>query len=329
MAGETVQDPYQTLGVKKDSAQDDIRNAYRKLAKKFHPDLNPGNASAEKRFKEINAAYEKVGDVEARKKFEQGEADEAASRAAYGAGGPGGASGGGRQYYSQTQGGPGGGRYSQSFDGIDPSMFESLFGGRGGGTGGAQGFGRRRPAGPQKGDDELFMLDLQLRDIVTGGKKELQLPNGKKLEVNIPPGVDTGVRLRFGGQGALGQQGGPAGDVFVELRVQDSPDFRRDGLNVESILPITLSEGVLGGEVRVPTLDGSVMLKVSPGVQTGARLRLKGKGIPDRKGGARGDQIVVIQVQLPKVVDEELASLIRDWSAKHPYSVRDSHERTA
>jgi DnaJ-class molecular chaperone len=272
--------PYQTLGVAQSASQDEIKNAYRKLAKQFHPDLNPGNKDAEKKFKEINEAYELIGTPEARARRQ----------------GP---------FYREAH--EPGGRYTFHFggQGFDEDLFETLFRGRARPEAGPQGF-----AFP--GEDETYQMEVDLRDAVHGATREITLPSGKRLQVRIPPGVLDGSKLRFAGQGHGGIGGGPPGDVYVQLRLRVPEGFKLEGNNVISDLPVTLQDAVLGGEVRVETLDDAVMLQIPPHMNTGKKLRIPGKGAFMRGGGGkRGDHIVVLQVHLPDRIDPELEEAIR------------------
>jgi DnaJ-class molecular chaperone len=309
-------DPYTILGVSRTASQDEIKNAYRKLAKKHHPDLNPGNKSAEALFKEINSAYEKVGTAEERAKFDRGgdeetmraeEASRARAQSSY--------------YQSQQQGG--GGRYSSQFDFGDQSygtndFFENLFRGRQGGA-------SARP-GPVGGSDALYRMDVSFRDSILGADREITLPDaGKKLQIKVPPGVSSGSRLRFKNQGNAGMGGGPAGDAYVEISVQPQEGFKREGKDVIAELPVSFIEALLGAEIETPTLDGLVMLKIPPGVSTGTRLRVRGKGV--RTPADPGDQIVVLKVVTPKKVDPELQAAIRSWNGKFSYNPRQEAEK--
>lgn len=315
-------DPYQALGVSKSASQDEIKKAYRKLARKYHPDVNPGNPEAEKKFKDVSAAYEWIGTEEKRAKFDRGEIGPDAEAAQAG-----GFRGGGPFYHrTQQQGAGGGGRYSQRFGGgfgdFDEDIFESIFGGSFGGAGRTSGGARANINIP--GQDVLYKMEVDFEDAMLGAQKEITLPGGKKLSARIPPGIQSGQKLRFAGQGGPGVGAAPAGDAYVEIHVKDSEVFRRRGNDVEMDLPVSISEAILGGEVKVPTLDGAVMLKIPPGVSSGAKLRVRRKGV--RKPGQEGDQLVQLQVVLPKVVDDELEDAIRKWSEKHSY---DPRERSA
>lgn len=283
-----MKDPYQTLGVSKSATAEEIKNAYRGLAKKFHPDLNPGNKTAEAQFKDISAAYEILGSPENRAKFDRGEWD------MQGAGAGAGASRGGPFYREAHRGG--GGRYHFDFGagGFDESMFEELFGG-----------GAR---GPRRPRDETYQMEVELRDAILGAEREIHLPSGKRLSVKIPHGSRSGQKLRFSGQGAGGV------DVFVELRVKEDPRFHLEGDTLVYSLNVPLAGAVLGREIPVPIPEGQVMLKIPPGSSSGRRFRIPGKGMPAK--GARGDLIVEIRIALPETRDPQLEEAIRAWSEK-------------
>ncbi|MDR3606366.1 MAG: J domain-containing protein [Oligoflexia bacterium] len=295
--------PYQVLGVSKAATQDEIKNAYRSLAKKYHPDLNPGNKNLEAKFKEVAQAYELVGTSEARAKYDRGEAEEAEyqqQRASRGQRGP-------SFYDTQREGG----RYTYSFGGEEGAedVFENLFRGMHGG----------RPA-EQQGEDHLYQMEVDFKDSVLGAEREITLPHGKKLQVKIPAGIETGAKLRFRHQGGPGVGSAPPGDAYVEVTVRPLAGFKRVGNDIEVEVPISFIEGILGAEIQVPTIDASVMLKVPAGVSTGSRLRIRGKGVAH--GKERGDQLVVLKVVLPKKVNPELQEVIRGWGEKYSYNPR-------
>jgi DnaJ-class molecular chaperone len=273
--------PYQALGVTAGATQDEIKNAYRKLAKRYHPDLNPGSKEAEKRFKEINSAYEQIGSAENRAKFDRGEMNEEAGR------GP---------FYHQTQ--ESGGRYSYSFEGMDDDLFSSFFEGIGGAR--AQAHARPRP-------HVTYRLDIEFKDAVLGEETEISLPEGKRLRVKIPPGVDTGTTLRLG-------------DVLVELHVRPSPLFKRDGNDLELELPISVPESLLGAEVRTPTLEGSILMRIPPGASSGQKLRVAGKGVHAK--GARGDLYVLLKIVGPRSTDADFKEAVASWARREPYDAR-------
>jgi DnaJ-class molecular chaperone len=305
-------DPYGTLGVSTKATQDEIKSAYRKLAKKLHPDLNPGNKQAESKFKDVNKAYDLIGTPESRGKFDRGETTEQQEQG-YGAprtrrqrGGP---------FYQETQGGPEA-RYSTSFEGFDPSMFESLFG--------EEIYqGRRKSA---RGDDQYYSMEIDFNTSILGGEKEITLPSGNRLRVKIPGGIREGQKLRLAGKGDPSAQGGSPGDVYVEIKIAPSAFFRRVGNDLEIDLPLSLSESILGAEVRVPTVDGYVLVKIPKGLSSGARVRIKGKGVPS--GGGRGDQYVVVKIVMPNTIDPKLEEAIRLWNNDHKYNPRENWEKS-
>lgn len=291
-----MRNPYEVLGVSATATQDEIRNVYRKLAKKHHPDLNPGNKANEEKFKEITAAYDLVGSAENREKFDKGELEEAAQAEAA------------RKYYKHTQGGPRA-RYSASSD-FDDDFLNSMFGNvRGSGGRGA----RSGATFSMPGQDVLYTMEVDFRDAILGTEKTLSLPGGKKIQTKIPPGFKTGQKLRFAGQGSPGMGSGAAGDLYVEIIVRPSDVFVRNENNIESEVPVSLQVALLGGELNVQTVDGSVMLNVPQHSNTGTKLRIRGKGVPSDKG-IRGDHIVKLKVMLPDPPDPKLDSLVREWS---------------
>lgn len=299
-------DPYQILGVAKTASQDEIRKAYRKLAKELHPDLRPGDKSAEERFKKVSAAYAVVGDEKQRARFDRGEID------ASGAEKP-----PEQEFYRQYAGGDQGRRYQSSagYEDIGDlgDVFADLFGRRGGGGGG--------PRGPMQGGDLLYQLEVEFLDAVNGAKRRLNLPDGTTIDLNIPAGTEDGAVLRLKGKGRPGREGGPSGDALVEIAVKPHPVFKRDGRDIVVELPITVDEALLGGKVEVPTASGRVNVTVPKGSSSGDTLRLKGKGLHG-KGGADGDQRVVLKIVAPPSVDDELQKFMTDWREKHRYDPR-------
>jgi DnaJ-class molecular chaperone len=296
-------DPYQALGVAKDASQDDIRKAYRRLAKELHPDLNPGNRQAEERFKEISSAYDLLSDPDKRARFDRGEIDASGMERPQQ-----------RSYRHYAEAGPGG-RYGGhgGFEDMDDlgDVFADLFG-RAGRTGGG-GFRAR-------GRDAHYRLDIAFLDAVNGGRQRITLPAGQTLDVTIPPGMRDGGILRLAGKGEPGIGGGPPGDALIEVSVRPHPLFRLEGNDIVMELPITLDEAVLGGKVEVPTVTGRVNVTVPKGASTGDVLRLRGKGMA--AGGAAGDQRIVLKVVMPKPVDDELAAFMEKWRTTHRYDPR-------
>jgi DnaJ-class molecular chaperone len=317
---------YEALGVSNTAPPEEIKNKYRSLAKKLHPDLNPGDKKAEAKFKKLAEAYDTLSDLKKRAKYDRGEPE---GQGAGMGGAPGGDYGfGGRRsggpFYRETQGGPQGGRYSRSFS------FEDLFG-----AGASAGFGGDSAEGPAYGDmnldgeDAIYRMDVDFKDAALGAEKEINLPNGKRLAVKIPAGIDTGAKLRFPGHGNPPVGRGRNGDAYVEIRVRVSPVFKRSGNDVEIELPISLSEAILGAEIPVPTLEGNVSLRIPAGVSTGSKLRIRGKGIPGRGSDPRGDEIVRLTVVLPKTVDPEFRDAVEKWSKAHPYNPREEKSHVA
>jgi DnaJ-class molecular chaperone len=303
--------PYDVLGVKKDASDAELQKAFRGLAKKFHPDMNPGDKRAEEKFKEINAAYDIVGDEKKRARFDRGEIDAAGQEMR---GNPFARGGGFRSGQGGPGSGPGGAGFAfDDLGDIFDSMFSNARSGRKPGRGG--GFAA-------KGEDEIFQLEIGFLEAVNGAKRRITLPSGKALDVNIPAGIADGKTIRLKGQGGAGGGGGPAGDVLIEVKVAAHPVFRREGRDIHVDLAISLHEAVLGAKVEVPTIDGSVALNIPKGSNTGAVLRLRGKGVPAGKNEAAGDQYVTLKIMLPKAADTELENLVRAWSAKHPYNPR-------
>ncbi len=300
-------DPYKTLGVAKTATEDEIRKAYRKLAKEHHPDLNPGNKQAEARFKEISAAYDLLSDREKRRAYDAGEIDESGAPQAE------------RRYYRDYAGADSGFRYQNPEDlggfGDFGDIFSDLMGrrrGAGGGRGAESQFRMR-------GSDVNYSLTVDFIEAVNGGTKRVDMPDGKTLDINIPAGVQDGQTLRLKGQGAPGLGGGPAGDALITVTVRPHPVFRREGNDIKSTLPITLNEALSGGTVQVDTITGPVSLKIPKHSNSGRILRLRGKGV---QGRVKGDHLVELQVAMPPHPDSELESEVADWERRHPYNPR-------
>ena len=290
-------DPYAALGVNKSASSDDIRKAYRTLAKELHPDVRPNDKAAEEKFKRATAAFNLLSDSETKAKYDRGEIDaDGNEKVAYPHGG----------FRSRTtRNGAYAGAGESVFDLGD--IFSDLFG-----SGGpSPGAGSQRSYGRMRGRDIRFTLDIDFLDAVKGAKRRVQLAEGRTLDVSIPPGVESGQVLRLKSQGGPGMQGGPPGDALVELNVRPHPHFRREGDDVHMDLPISLTEAVSGGRVQVPTPSGPVALTIPPGANTGMVLRLKGKGV-----GGTGDQFVKLQIALPDPVDDELKKFVQKWGKR-------------
>ena len=295
-------DLYDILGVPRTATAEEIKKAYRRLAKQHHPDVNPGNKAAEEKFKEVSAAFEVLSDEKRRKLYDEFGADalrtgfdekraEEYRRWKHQGAPPGGMPFDFGDFATVNVGDMG------SFD--FGSIFGEIFGG-GGGRGRAR--GRRAPFATP-GADALATVEVSLRDAVLGAERDIRL-DGRTLRVKIPPGVGDGSRIRLAGQGGPGANGGPAGDLFLEVKLAEHPHVRREGKDLFLDLPVTVPEAVSGAEVRLPTFEGPVSLRVPRGAQSGMRLRLRGKGLPDLKGGPRGDLYAVVQVVLPKPSDD-------------------------
>ena len=287
-------DYYTILGVDKNATQEDIKKAYRKLARKLHPDLNPNDKEAEIKFKELNEANEVLSNTENRTKYDKygehwkhGEEYEKAQQQQQ------------RQYQSQGQGGSFGGGFSGAdfSEGEDFSeFFQSMFGGAGGGFGRSS---RGSASGKFKGQDIHAELNLSLRDAATTHPQTFEI-NGKKVRITIPAGVYDGQQIKLKGHGEPGFNGGPNGDLYITFTIPADPDFERAGDDLKTKVKIDLYTAVLGGDVQVNTLNGSVNLKVKPGTQNGTTVRLKGKGFPVyKKEGQSGDLFVTYEVKLP------------------------------
>jgi DnaJ-class molecular chaperone len=314
-----LKDPYAVLGVARGATADEIKQAYRALARELHPDLNPGDRRSEERFKEVSAAYDFLSDVARRGQYDRGEIDAtgAPRRPARGAG-----RGGGRGGAGQGGGRAGGFAFGDDADDILSELLRRRDRARtnwGGGGGGA-GAGGWTESGPvRSGQDAHHSLTVGFVEAAAGATKRVTLVTGKSLDVRIPPGSVDGQSLRLKGQGHPGGTGGPAGDAFIDIRVQPHPYFSRRDLDVLVDLPVSLQEAVLGAKVTVPTIDGKVTLTVPPGSNSGAVLRLKGKGIAGPK--ARGDQLVTLTVVLPDD-DAELKKFVEKWGPHHGYDPR-------
>lgn len=302
----SARDPYDVLGVQRNATQKDVQKAYRRLAKKLHPDVNPGDKTAERRFKELSAAYDIVGDSEKRTRFDRGEID------ANGAERP-----RSRPQYEYTQASADGASpfreratFTQ-FDDADEILSEF--------------FGRRsRSAGAglrMQGPDVRYRLPVDFLDAVNGAKRQVTLGDGSTIDITIPPGARDGMTLRLRGKGGPGVEGGAPGDALIELQVQPHPLFKRDGDDIRLDLPISLTEAVLGAKIDVPTPSGPVLASIPKGSNTGRILRLKGKGVA-RRDGSRGDEYVTLKVVLPDSVDPELRRFAAEWAAGKQHNPR-------
>ncbi|UPK33623.1 J domain-containing protein [Bradyrhizobium sp. 186] len=315
-----MRDPYEVLGVPRSANAAAIKSAYRKLAKKHHPDSNKNDPKAAERFAELNSANEILGDEDKRKQFDRGEID-ADGKPRFqgfpGGGARGRAGPGGFESYTFRGGGAGPGQGGGAFEDILNSMF-----------GGGQ---RARPGAGGAGQFEFdtggigvdldlnVAMTVSLEESVQGGEKRVRLPTGKELNVKIPVGVVSGQQIRLKGQGETAH-GHPPGDLLITITVAPHAFFKVEGADLRIDLPVTLYEAVLGGKVRVPTLGNAVELSVPKNTSSGRTFRLKGKGLP--KAGGTGDLFVTIRIMLPDGNDAELEALMEKWRDQHPYNPR-------
>ena len=297
-----MKDPYDVLGVARTATADEIRTAYRRLAKKLHPDLNPGDATAEAKFKEVAGAYDLLSDAEKRRRFDAGEID---------------ASGAERQherYYRDFAEEAAAGRRYQGASGFDDFAQQDDF---------LAELLRRREQQARRapGADRRYALAVDFLDAINGATRRIMLPEGGSLDVTIPPGIEEGQILRLRGKGAPSRGEGPPGDALVEISVTPHRFFTREGDDIHIELPVTISEAVLGGKVKVPTPTGAVMVTVPKGSNTGAVLRLRGKGAP-KKGGGHGDELVKLKVMVPSTPDAALENFLSGWTPEPSYDPR-------
>ena len=302
-----MKNPYEVLGVTATASDEEIRKAYRELAKKNHPDLHPDDSAAENRFKEISAANSLLSDPEKRAQFDRGEID---------------ASGAERQdrsFYREYGDGAGSSRYSPfGADGPGNYSAEDIFAE----VFGQQARGKAQTGFHMRGGDISYTLRCPFLDAVNGALIPISLPDGRTLKVTVPKGTRDRQTLRLKGQGKPGIGGGEAGDAFIEIHIEPHAFFNRKDENIHLEVPITLKEAVLGGKIRVPTIDGFVDLTVPAGSNTQTTLRLRGKGVLRGDGIPRGDQYVTLNVVLPKEPDNQLQEFLQNWEPSEPYDVR-------
>ena len=295
-----ARDPYEVLGVPRSAGADDIRKAFRKLAKKHHPDANPGDKASEERFKQVSAAFDLLGDVDKRRKFDAGEIDAD-----------------GREVFRGFPGGQGPGFGAGGFESAEFSDILGEMFGRRGGRGSAR--GEAGPGFSARGSDVRARLEVDLEEAILGGKKRISFQDGRTLDVTIPAGAGDGQTLRLRGHGEAGRGG--KGDALIELVIRPHPVFRKEGEQLMMDLPVSIPDAVLGGRVQAPTPDGPVSISVPKGANSGQSLRLKGKGLADGRGG-RGDLIARIQLMLPDAPDPQLEAFAARWREDRPYAPR-------
>jgi DnaJ-class molecular chaperone len=326
-----MRDPYEVLGVPRGASADEVKSAFRKLAKKLHPDANRKDPKAAGKFAELNAAYEIAGDEEKRKAFDRGEIDAEGKPRFRGFGGAGAQAGGfgrespfetftwGSDGFQQRRGAGAGTGSFRGFGGFE-DILKDVLGGMGGARGraGAQ-FEPEDFGTGGRGADVSAALTITLPEAAKGASKRIQLPNGKDVDVKIPAGLAEGQQIRLKGQGMAGP-GGTAGDLLITVSIAPHPVFKLDGVDLRLDLPVTLYEAVLGAKVRVPTLDGAVELAIPPGTNSGRTFRLKGKGVPAKAGV--GDLFATVRIMLPERTDPDFEELMRKWRDSKPYDPR-------
>ncbi|HYD29455.1 MAG TPA: DnaJ C-terminal domain-containing protein [Azospirillaceae bacterium] len=296
-----MRDPYLVLGVSRTASAEDIKQAYRKLAKQYHPDLNPGRTDIEQKFKEISAAYGLLSDADKRARYDRGEIDAMGSERY-------------DRTYNRSYAGSSGSGDGFGFNAED--LFADLFGGRRRSTGAGG-----SSAKPYRGSDINYAVSVPFSEAAAGTKRRINL-NGRFIDVTIPPGTESEQKLRLKGQGMPGLNGGLAGDAIIEVHVEPHPFFNRVNSDIHIEIPISLPEAVLGATIKVPTVDGQVALKVPSGSNTGTVLRLKGKGLYNQQAKQNGDQYVKLKVMLPDPPDQELVEFMEKWSRERSYDVR-------
>jgi DnaJ-class molecular chaperone len=300
-----AQDPYQELGVSRTASADELRKAFRKLAKELHPDRNPGDKKAEERFKRVSAAFDIVGDEEKRKKYDRGEINAEGHESPRGFSGGFGAGGfqGGGPFQNGAQG--------AHFEGVDLNDILGEVFGRGRGFGGGS---------ERRGSDVRAELEIDLEDAVQGAKRRISFSDGRVIDVNIPKGAADGQVLRLKGQGAPGRAG--PGDALIELTIRPHPVFRREGDSLIMDVPVSIPDAVLGGKVEASTPDGPVSLTIPRNSNSGRTLRLKGRGLYNPRTGRRGDLLARLMVALPDSPDPELEKFAEAWRKSRPYTPR-------
>ncbi len=290
-------DPYNLLGVSQKATQQEIKSAYRKLARKLHPDLNPNDKAAEERFKKVTSAYDLLSDDTKRARYDRGEIDgEGNERPTYSQG-----------FRQSAHPGAGAGGFNFNFDGGTDDILSQFF--------------RQQGNRPEQGTDLHYKLTVSFLEAALGAEKTVTLSHGKTLNVKIPPGSLEGATLRLKNQGNPGRAGGPAGNALIEIHIAAHPYFSRHGNDIHMELPISLQEAILGAKITVPTIHGAVNASIPAESNTGSILRLRGRGIP-YGGDKRGDQLVTLKVMLPETIDAELKDFIQSWEGKNDYNPR-------
>lgn len=282
-----MQDPYAVLGLRADADAEEIRRAYRRLAKRLHPDLNPGDGAAALAFRELSEAFAVLGDAERRARWDRGERAVA-----------------GEEPF------PFGPRSAESGEAPRDEAYSELFG--------EEGIEGYRVARPHRGEDVTYRISVPFRRAALGGPQQVRLAGDSEVTVSIPAGIEDEGQLRIEGQGLPGHGGGAAGDALLVVSIAPHPLFRRQGSDLLLTLPVTLDEAINGGRVAVPTLAGRIVVTVPPGSDGGSLLRIRGRGVFDRLKGHCGDLLLELAIRLPDGADEALRGFIADWSARHP-----------
>jgi DnaJ-class molecular chaperone len=305
-----MKDPYETLGVTRSATDKEVKEAFKKLARKFHPDLHPGDKEAEAKFKDISAANDLLKDKEKRRKFDAGEIDASGAERPQ------------ERYYRDFADGPGYASHAAQ-DGFDSNedleeFLAKAF------AGGGQ---RSQRTFRARGQDVSYVLPVGFLDAANGAARTITLPDGKTLQVTVPEGAEDRQMLRLKEQGMPGYGGGPPGDAYVELHIEPHPFFHRKDENIHVEVPVTLKEAMLGGRIQVPTIGQPVTVTVPKGSNTGTTLRLRERGIRNRKTGQRGHQLVTLKVVLPTAEESELIEFLESWQPKTEQNPRKEMER--
>jgi len=300
-----MKDPYETLGVARSATDKEIKDAFKNLARKFHPDLHPDDKEAEAKFKDVSAANDLLRDKDTRRRFDAGEID------ANGAERP------RERFYRDFADGPGYASHAAQDGFASNEDLEAFL---------ARAFAgeeqRSKGTFRARGQDVSYVLQVGFLDAANGAARTITLPDGKTLQLTIPEGAEDRQMLRLKGQGMPGFGGGAAGDAYVELHIEPHPYFRRKDNNIHVEVPATLKEAVLGARIEVPTINGPVAVTVPKGSNTGTTLRLRDRGVRDSKSGQRGHQFITLKVVLPPVDEPELAAFLESWQPTHPHDPR-------
>ena len=294
-----MKDPYETLGVARSATEKEIKDAFKKLARKFHPDLHPGDKEAEAKFKDLSAANDLLRDKEKRRRFDAGEIDASGAERPQ------------ERFYRDFADGPGYSSHAAQ-DGFESNADLEDFLARAFAGGGQRSQGTFRA----RGQDVSYVLPVAFLDAASGATRSITLPDGKILQVTVPEGAEDRQMLRLKEQGMPGFGGGPPGDAYVELHVEPHPLFRRKDDNIHVEIPVTLKEAVLGGRIEVPTIGAPVTVTVPKGSNTGTTLRLRERGIRNRRTGQRGHQLITLKVVLPTAAEPDLVGFLETWQPK-------------